>query len=345
MSNMNTQAIQFLVLTVAGWMNRRQQLAIAYLLEEKRVLREQLGGGRLRLNDNQRRRLARRGRAPGRKWLRQLAAIATPDTILRWHRQLVARKYDGSAKRGPGRRRTPDVIETLILRMARDNPKWGYTRICGAMANLGYSVGRTTIGDILRRHGIHPAPERGRHIPWSTFLRAHWGAIAATDFFTVEVLTLRGLVRYYVLFFIDLKTRRVEIAGIAHQPPDAWMCNVARGLLDAFDGFLGHTRYLIHDRDPLYSKAFRDTLALGSVKTVKLRSIKEECLGRVVLLGEQHLRDTVREFVCHYHAERNHQGLDNTLIDGELHATESTGSIKRSRRVGGLLNYYYKEAA
>jgi len=276
-------------------MNRGQQAALDYVMEENRVLREQLCGRRLRFTDRQRRRLAVKGRAVGRRALQELACIAAPDTILRWHRRLIAQKYDGSKARGPGRPRIAQQITGLILRFSRDNPRWGYHRIRGALHNIGHDIGRTTIQRTLAEHGIEPAPERGRRIRWSTFLRAHWDAIAATDFFTVEVLTPHGLVRYYVLFVIDLKSRRVEIAGIVHQPYDEWMCNVARGLLDEVDGFLRNTRYLIHDRDPLFSAAFRDTLALGHVATVKLparspnlnayaerfvRSIKEECLRK-----------------------------------------------------------------
>ncbi|MDJ0766843.1 MAG: helix-turn-helix domain-containing protein, partial [Myxococcota bacterium] len=153
-----------------------------------------------------------------RKELKDIACVVTADTLLRWYRQLVAKKYYGSNKRGPGRPRTDEVIQDLILQMATENPTWGYTRIRGALSNLGYAVGRTTIKRVLADNGIDPAPIRGEHMPWKTFIKAHWGAIAAADFFTVEVLTLFGLVRYYVLFVIDFKTRRVEIAGVVHQP-------------------------------------------------------------------------------------------------------------------------------
>jgi len=357
---MRDHGLSFVVLTVAGWMNRRQQAALEYIMEENRVLRDHLGGRRLHFTDRQRRRLAVKGRALGRKVLGELACVAAPDTILRWYRQLIARKYDGSTHRGPGRPRIAQRITALVLRFARDNPRWGYERIRGALHNLGHDVCRTTIQRTLAEHGIEPAPERGRRTRWSTFLRAHWGAIAATDFFTVEVLTLHGLVRYHVLFVIDLKSRRVAIAGISHQPHGAWMRNVAKGLLDQVDGFVMDTRYLIHDRDPLFSTAFRNTLALGGVHSVQLparspnlnayaerfvRSIKEECLNQMVLLGERHLRTTVCQYVEHYHLERNHQGLGNALVEApEPHAI--TGSpVLRRKRLGGMLSYYYREAA
>ncbi|MCP4570448.1 MAG: helix-turn-helix domain-containing protein, partial [FCB group bacterium] len=241
-------ALQFLILTVSGWLNRRQQYAIDYLKEENRVLREKLGPKRIRFTDKERRRLAIKAKVLGRKALGEIACIVTPDTLLRWYRQLVAQKYDGSKRRGPGRPRVKEVIRDLVIRMALDNPGWGYTRIKGALRNLDYKVGRTTISRILAENGIEPAPIRSKGMPWSTFLKVHFGAIAATDFFTVEVLTLFGLVRYYVLFVIDLDSRRVEIAGIVHQPYGAWMKQIARNLTDPFGGFLSDAKYLIHDR-------------------------------------------------------------------------------------------------
>jgi len=220
--------LHFLVLTVAGWLSRHQVAVAGYLVEENRVLREQLNRRRLRLTDAQRRSLAVKGKALGRKALAEVTTIVTPDTILRWHRERVACKYDGSKKRGPGRPRTAGVIVGLILRMADDNPRWMYTRIRGALGNLGYEVGRTTIERVLNDRGIEPAPERGKRTPWGTFLKTRWGPIAAMDFLTVEAVTLTGPVRYFVLIVVDLETRRVEIAGIVHQPQGRWMAQVAR---------------------------------------------------------------------------------------------------------------------
>lgn len=193
-------ALHFLVLTVAGWLGRRQLSAIEYLREENRVLRAQLGPKRLLLTDGQRRSLAEKDRALGRKGLAEVATIATPDTILRWYREIVARKYDGSVRRGPGRPRKGQEIRGLVVRMARENPRWGYTRIVGAMKNLGHAVGRTTVRRVLAEAGVAPAPERRKGMSWKTFLRVHWEAIAAADFFAVEVLTLQGLTRHFVFF-------------------------------------------------------------------------------------------------------------------------------------------------
>jgi len=333
---------------------------IEYLLEENRVLREQLFGKRLRFTDAQRQRLAVKGRALGRKRLKEFDTIVTLDTIVRWYRQSVAEKYDGSKRRGPGRPRIAGVIARLILRMAGDNPKWGYTRIRGALSNIGHDVGRTTIKRILAEHGIGPAPGRGRRMRWSTFLGAPWGAIAGMDFFTVEVLDLRGLIRYFVLFIIDLETRRVEIAGVVAQPEGRWMRQIARNLTDVVDGFLPEGCYVIHDRDPLFTTEFRAILKSGGAKTVKLpakspnlnahaerfvRSIKQECLSRVVPLGERHLRGILRDYVDHYNMERKQRGLENRLNKPSADVIPIDRPVKERERLGGLLNYYYREAA
>ena len=210
--------LAFFLLMFSGWVNQHQQAIIEYLLEENRVLRAARGCRRLRLTDDQRRRLAVKGKVLGRRQLAAIAGIVTPDTILRWYRTLVAKKYDGSQTRRPGRPTTKPDIAALVVRMANENPTWGYTRIRGGLHHLGHDVGRNTIKAILKNHGIEPAPERGTKTPWKTFLAAHWDGLAAADFFTVEVLTLRGLVRYVVFFVRTLKSRRVEIAGITSHP-------------------------------------------------------------------------------------------------------------------------------
>ena len=193
---MQNPILQFLILTVSVWRARRPRIGIEYLLEENRVLRGQLSAKRLGHSDAQRRRLAVKGRVFGRRRLNEYATIVTPETILRWYRQLVAAKYDGSKRRGPGRSRTAGVVVEFVLRMANGNPRWGYTGIRGALSAIGYEIGRTTIKRIFAEHGIEPAPERGEHMRWSTFLKAHCGATAGMDFFTVEILNFHGLVLF-----------------------------------------------------------------------------------------------------------------------------------------------------
>jgi transposase InsO family protein len=357
---MNSLQLQFLMLIFAGWVNRSQQDVIEYLQEENRVLREQLGGKRLLFTDRQRRYLAAKAKAIGRKKLFEIGTVVSPATLLRWYRKLIAKKYDGSKARKAGRPKTAAEIEQLIVLMARSNPTWGYSRIRGALYNLGHEIGRNTIKRILLENGINPAPLRSKAMSWETFLKAQWGAIAATDFFSVEVLTRTGLVRYFVLFIIDLKTRRVEIAGIAPQPDGEWMKQIARNLTDCDEGFLNKTRYLIHDRDPLFTRAFGQILKPSGVNAVKLparspnlnayaerfvRSVKSECLSQMIPTGERHLRKAVNEYTDHYHFERNHQGLDNQLIEKPCDKPGMDCPVECQERLGGILKYYYRRAA
>jgi putative transposase len=221
---------RLLLISLAGYLNQQQHDVIDYLQEENRVLRQQLAGKRLRLNDDQRRRLAIRAKKLGRRVLRELATIVTPETLLAWHRKLIARKYDGSKQRGPGRPRVQDEIQQLVVGMATENRDWGYRRIQGALANLGHEVARGTIANLLKGHGLEPAPERSRKTTWKEFLSWHREVIVAADFFTIEAWTRRGLSRFLVLFLMDLASRRVEIGGLARQANGLWMSQVARNL-------------------------------------------------------------------------------------------------------------------
>jgi transposase len=181
-------SLRILLAALVGWLDQRQQAAVAYLIEENRILRGHVRG-RIRLSDDERRRLAVRGHQVGRRRLCGIAAIVTPDTILRWHRQLIARKWTYAKRRG-GRPGVVAEIRRLVVRMAEDNPTWGYTRILGALKNVGHRVSRSSIARILKAHGIPPVPERPTS--WQTFLHAHWGAIAGADVFTTEVWTWRA---------------------------------------------------------------------------------------------------------------------------------------------------------
>jgi putative transposase len=228
----------------------------------------------------------------------------------------------------------------------------------GCPQNLGHKIGRNTIKRILQEHGIDPAPERGRRMPWAKSIKAHTGVVVGMDFFTVETVTWLGLVRYHVLFAIDIASRKVELLGVAVNPGGAWMEQIARNLVDAVDGFLLGKRYVLADRDPLYTEGFREILRQGGVKVLRLPaespnlnvfaerfvlSIRTECLNRIVPLGEVHLRRAISEFVQHYHQERNHQGLENELIVAS-DAMDGTGKVVRRDRLGGLLSFYCREA-
>ena len=344
-----------LLVAVTAWLDRRERETLAYLIEENRLLRRQLGGRRPRLTEDDRRRLAVRAVRVGRRALREIATIVTPDTLLRWHRQLIARKWTYTTRRS-SRRGVLAEIRRLVVRMAEENPTWGYTRMQGALKNVGHRVGRSTIARILKAHGLPPVPERPTS--WQTFLRAHWGAIAAADFFTTEVWTWRGLVTFYTVVVLDLASRRVHIVGSTPHPDEGFMRQVTRTLIAADDGFLRDHRVLICDRDATWSASVRARLEEVGIRVVQtpcqapnanayaerfVRSIKDECLSRVIPFGERHLRRTIAEYVEHYHRERNHQGLANELIDGAP-AISTVGRIRRRPRLGGLLNYYDRAA-
>jgi len=354
--------LHVLIAMVAGWIQRHQQQVIAYLQEENRVLKAQLGPQRLRLTDTERRRLAALAYPLGRKRLKELATLATPDTLMRWYHRLIAQKFDGSTHRSQrGRPPVADEVERLAVQMAEENPTWGYRRIQGALANLGHPIDKITVRNILRRHHMEPAPQRRKAgMSWAQFLKMHWEVLAATDFFTVEVATWHGLVTYYVLVVMELSTRRVQVAGITPHPTAAFMQQCARQLTDPFDGFLLGKRYLIHDRDTKFTQAFDALLKDNGVDPVLLpprspnlnahcerfvHSIKEEGLHRMVMLGERSLYYAIQQYLVHYHAERNHQGLDNQLIVREAGIGGPTGQVQRRDRLGGLLRYYYRDAA
>ena len=253
-----------------------------------------------------------------------------------------------------------EIIADLVVRMARENRAWGYTRIQGALQNVGHRVGRTTISNIFKEHGIDPAPERGRRTTWSQFLKAHWSVLAAADFFTVEVWGPRGLVTFYVFFVIELATRRIDIAGITPSPAEPWMMQIGRNLTDPLDGSLAEKRFLILDRDSKFSLAFRGLLKSAGVEVVRLpyrspnlnayaerfvRSIKDECLSRMIFFGERSLRKATREYAAHYHRERNHQGIDNQLIEPGYRTESVSGAIECAQRLGGMLRFYRRAAA
>jgi transposase InsO family protein len=309
---------------LAGWMNRHQQMAIEYLMEENKVLKELHGDKRLNFTNEQRKRLARKGRKLGLNGLRKVATLVTPETILSWHRKLIALKYTAKRTTSP-LRKSQQEVRRMVVRIALENPTWGYSRIVGALQNLGVKRSKTTIANILQKEGIKPTPER-HHLDWNGFLKSHWDVLCATDFFTTEVWTWKGLVRYHVHFIIEVATRKVRITHISCQWNESIILNVFRGLLDGIDGDLLNKRYLIMDRDPLFTKALRRLLKSCGVNPLRYRpgeplmniyaerfvkSIKHECVNRLIFVGEESLRKAINEYATHYNEERNHQGIEN----------------------------------
>jgi putative transposase len=352
--------LSFLLMIAAGWVHRHQLIVIEFLQAENRLLKDRLRGKRIRFTDAERALLARKAKAVGRKALLELETIVSPDTLLRWHRRLIAEKWNFVHRRGPGRPGIMREISALIVRMARDNPGWGYTRIQGALGNLGHRVGRGTVANVLKRSGIEPSPERSKRTTWSTFLKAHWKLLAASDFLTAEVWTMKGLVTHYLVFVINLADWVVDIVGITTRPDEAWMLQAGRNLIDSESGAMRGKGYLILDRDTKYTDQFRRLIRHSGTNVIRVpprspnlnayaerfvRSIKSECLNRMIFIGQASLRRAVAEYVDHYHGERNHQGLDNRLIRAVPSSVQGVGIIRRNQRLGGMLNFYYREAA
>ena len=346
---------------VTGLVNQKLLLQNEYLAAENRILRAHLPA-RMRLSDPERSTLAEIGKRLGRAALQQVACVAKPDTILAWYRRLIARKFDGSKLRtSPGRPRIAPELEALIVRFARENSGWGYDRIVGALANLGHAVSDQTVGNILRRYGIQPAPKRSQNTTWKDFIASHMAVLAGTDFFTVEVLTWRGLATYYVLFFIHLESRRVSLAGLTKHPTAEWMIQMARNATDEGSGFLRGMRYLLHDRDTKFCAAFLDVLRSSGIRPLALPprspnlnafserwvcSIRQECLSKLILFGEASLRRALNEYIEHHHFERNHQGKGNLLLfpSPDVPLSPKSRTVRCRDRLGGLLKFYSRAA-
>jgi transposase InsO family protein len=341
--------LKLLLITFAGFVNRDQSRLIADLLEENRVFRELQGNKRLRFTDDQRRRLAVKGKPLGRRLLDKVAGIVTPDTILRWHRRLIAEHHTYPHKKRVGRPGLMKAIRELIVRMATENAGWGYLRIRGELRKVGHTVARTTIAKTLKGNCIAPSPDRPTS--WKTFLKSHADVIAATDFFTVDVWTKRGLVTHYVLFVIHHATRTIHIAGITPHPNSKFIAQVARNLTDSVDGFLRDMQFFVVDNDTLFTKQFCRILGDAGCDVVRtaiqapnmnafaerwVQTVKRECLSKLILFGEEHLRRSLSQFTAHYHEQRPHQALDNKPIAPTNKEPPGGYRIVVDERLGGL---------
>jgi len=252
----------------------------------------------------------------------------------------------------------------LVLQFAIENSSWGYDRIAGALKNIGYKVSDQTVGNILKKHGIPSAPDRDRDTTWAEFIKSHMNVLVACDFLTTEVIKPGGLITYYILFFIHLESRKIYVAGATPHPDEQWMKQIARNITMEDWGFLKKVngKYLIHDRDSKFCKSFLKIIGDAGVETLKLpkrspnlnafserwiRSAKYECLSRLIFFGEESLMKALNEFVEHFHEERNHQGKDNVILfpGKDFNPDKNTAEVKCRNRLGGLLKYYYREAA
>ena len=287
---------------------------------------------------------------PRRRWR---CFVVRPETVLAWHRQLVTGKARRWGRNSPGRPPTPAEIRDLIVRLARENPRWGYLRIRGELLKLGHAVPPTTIRDILRRSGLGPSP-RQDGMSWSEFLRRQASSILAADFFTVYTLWGRVL---YVLFVIEPSTRRVHVAGCTENPNDAWMTQQARNLVMVLDERAQPVRFLIHDRDAKFTARFDDVLGTEGVEIIRtpirspkanavaerwVKTVRTECLDWLLIAGERHLDSSLRSFVQHYNHHRPHRRLHLSVPEPPPPpiVPASSARLRRRDRLGGLIHEY-----
>lgn len=325
---------------------------VQYLKAENEVLRSRLPK-RVIVTRAERARLVRLGILVGAA-IAQLVTIVKPRTFTRWVRQ-----YKGiPPKRRAGRPRVDEDIEALVIRLARETG-WGYTRILGELRKLSVGkVSRSTVVNILRRNGFDVGPKRGEG-SWLQFIQIHAETLWASDFITKRIWTKRGVIDYFILFVINVQSRRVEVLGITANPTGQWMAQQARNLCMHWQNQDQPASYLIHDRDGKFTAQFDAIVKTEGVKVVRLtprapnlnayaerwvQSLKHECLNNFIVLGERHLRHPVHQYVEHYHTERLHQAKDNMLLSGAS-PPESEGEIVCHERLGGLLKHYTRCAA
>jgi putative transposase len=279
--------------------------------------------------------------------------IVTPATLLRWHRELVRRKWT-YPQREPGRPPTSRALRELALRLARENPGWGCQRIAGELIKLGIRISPSTIRRLLAAAGLEPAPRRSS-VSWPAFLRRQAASLLACDFFTVETVALR---RLYVLFFIELGSRRVHFAGCTTNPTGAWVLQQARNL--SFTNLLERTRFLIHDRDSKFTAAFDEVFRSEGIRVIHtpvqapqanayaerfVRTARTECLDWLLIVGRRHLEHVLRIYTQHYNHERPHRGLALHPPQPLAPALPPEADVQRRDLLGGLVHEYYRAAA
>ncbi|MFC1635746.1 integrase core domain-containing protein [Planctomycetota bacterium] len=351
-----------LITYLAYCIDKELYKAIDYLREQVRILIEhqEKQNKRILLTNRQRMRLAAKAKRLSRKMLEQCTELFTSDTVMGWYRKLIAEKYDGSQNRtDSGRPPIVQEVVDLVIRFKQENPRWGYKKIRDQVCYLGFTISKSSVKNILIENGYDPEPDLTVRSTWHEFIRSHWDVLTACDFFTVELLVGRKLVRCTLFFVMELATRKVFFAPIKLQPDGKYMRQVVRILTDSEDGFLCGKRYLIHDRDPLYRTAgVRETLRSSGIEPVKLparspdlncyaerfvKSIKSECLDHLILSSVKHLEYVIEQYCAYYHHERIHQGVGR-IIEPK-HSIDDTAEIVCIERLGGLLKSYHRLAA
>jgi putative transposase len=291
-----------------------------------------------------------------RHQLDQYLLLFKPDTILKWHREVVRRKWTYRRTQPGGRPTIPAAVEALILRLARENARWGHRRIQGELNKLGHAVSASAVRATLRRHQVPPAPQRRRATTWRAFIQRHKGQLLACDFFTVETLWLKTL---HVLFFLEVGTRRVHLAGCTASPTAAWVTQQARNLFWTMQDAGTPPRFLIHDRDAKFPSAFDTVFVTEGVEVVRtpyrsptanayaerwVRSARAECLDHLLIVNEAHLRQVLAAYVAHYNQARPHQGIGQQVpIRREQRARQ--GPVRCRDVLGGLIHEYDRAAA
>lgn len=355
--------------TIARLLCRELTLQNEYLRLENRILQGKLPG-RIRFTEEERRSLVEAALAMGRQLMKEVVSIVRPETILAWQRRLEKRKWDYSQRRrrSPGRPRTPEEIEALVCRLARENG-WGYQRLRGELLKLGIIRSKGCIAAILLRHGIPPSPRR-QGLTWQQFLSRHAEVLLCADLFTEEVWTLSGLRTAYVLFVLHLRTRRIVLAEATFSPTSLWTGQMARNLLMACEEMEIAPRFIVHDRDVLLPREFDGVLRRAGVEVVKtpfrapdanahaerwVGSVTRECLDHLVLFGLDSLQRALCTYVRFYNAHRPHQGIANRIparrVEGAVPSDQSAGAVGQAGTVhcqqflGGLLKSYWRAAA
>jgi putative transposase len=337
-----------------------QEAVIQYLTQEIKFLMKHLGK-RPKPTQAEKAVLARAAKALNPVYLEKTFNLFTPATLHRWYRELVRKKWDYSKlRKGPGRPKVSRELEDLVVELALKNTNDGYQTLAGRLKLLGFETNPETVQNILKRNGIPPSPERSSQLSWREFLDIHWDDLLATDFLAWEVLTPFGLVTHYILFFIRHLDRKIHIAGVTIHPNEDWMLQMARNLTEPETGFLRKGTLLLHDRDTKYTAHFDRILNESGVETLKLparspnlnahaerfvRSVKEQCLSRMIITSEEGLRKALKEYIEYYNHERCHQGLGNQIPcpRAEDSIGQRDGKITKKQHLGGLLNFYSRE--